>query len=121
VADKASDESWVDYDARIRAEADAKAALEAELAAKRPAQWDIVVLLDEDDFIGKVFWLRDDRIGVAREGARRVRINGQLRNKPEDVRWVGIDDVCKRALYIAPEPEAEVADEAWADEDMGCF
>lgn len=123
VEDKGEDESWTDYDARKRAE-------EAEREARRVSQWDEVVVLDEPDFVGKVFWKRDSRLGVARLGARRVRVNGQLRNKPEDVRWVDESEVCKRHLYVPeltevvadePEPVVETTEDAWDDDDLGCF
>ena len=119
VGDKDPGETWADYDARKVAEAAAR-------EARRVDQWDEVVVLAEPEFVGKVFWKRDNRLGVARLGARRVRNgNGQLRNKPEDVRWVNEDEVCKRDLYVAPEPEPEpeanmADDETWGDDFEEC-
>lgn len=119
VTDKDPGETWTEYDARKVAEA-------AEREARRVNRWDEVVVLDEPEFVGKVFWKRDNRLGVARLGARRVRNDkGQLRNKPEDVRWVNEDEVCKRDLYVAPEPEPEpeadlAKDETWADDFEEC-
>ena len=118
IADKDADESWVEYDARKQAEA-------AEAEAKRVNQWDEVVVLADPEFRGKVFWANGSgRLGVARRGARRVRnSSGQLRNKPEDVRWCTEEEVCKEHLYTAPEPEE--ADEPelddFEDDDLGCF
>jgi len=123
--DKDSDESWVEYDERKTAEA---AAAEAKRAAL-PARFDIVVVLDEPEFVGKVFWMSADgaRCGIAREGARRVRVDGKLRNKDEDTRWVDTDAVVKRCdwtpeLAVVAEPEvAEAAADDLDDDDMGCF
>jgi hypothetical protein len=117
VADKGSDESWSEYH-------DRKEAAAAFAAAHRVSQWDEVVILAEPEFVGKVFWMRDDRLGVARKGARRVRnAQGQLRNKPEDVRWLNADEVCKVEFYEpelaeVPEPEPE---DSFDDDEMGCF
>jgi hypothetical protein len=119
VEDKDEAESWTEYDARKRAEA-------AEAEAKRVNRWDIVVVKAEPEFVGKVFWTDGNgRLGVAREGARRVRVNGQLRNKPEDVRWVNADEVCKREFWEpelaeVPEPE-EPENDDFDDDDLGCF
>lgn len=123
VADKDPGESWVEYDERKQAEA---AAVEAKRAA-RPQRFDLVVVLDEPEFVGKVFWMSADgaRCGIAREGARRVRVDGKLRNKDEDTRWVDTDAVVKRCdwtpeLAVVAEPEPVVETDL-DDDDMGCF
>jgi len=111
-ADKDPGETWVEYEGRKAVEAVAR-------EAARIARWDEVVILAEPDFKGKVFWERDGRIGVARLGAKRVRVNGNLRNKEEDTRWVDAADVCKLADY-EPEPEVAapvaVVEETWAED-----
>lgn len=123
VADKATDETWVEYDARKTEDAIEAAKVEREAAARRPARWDIVVVIDEPEFVGKVFWVAADgkRMGVAREGARRVRINGKLTNKPEDVRWIDADDLCKADAYVAPVVEEAPAAVTYDEDDLGCF
>lgn len=96
--------------------------------AARPQRWDIVVILDEPEFVGKVFWMSADgeRCGIAREGARRVRnAQNQLRNKAEDTRWIDTDAVCKRCDYT---PQLAVVEESavgttveYDEDDLGCF
>lgn len=123
VTDKDLGESWQEYDARKQAEAHAA---EAKLAAL-PKRWDIVVVIDEPEFVGKIFWMSHDgsRCGVAREGARRVRnAQGQLRNKPEDTRWVDAAGLCQRHLYTPELTEVEETVDEPADDDdddLGCF